>query len=114
VRPADVEQEDIVLTAELAQAGAPLDRSLVIPHPIARGDQEATGPRDAVQEPRLTSERYRRPLVEAAHAFIQLAFAHESPPLEREPEHLEFRDSVHPAQLDCARCQPAHLDRVLV
>jgi hypothetical protein len=114
VRPAGVEQEDVVLTAELAHAGAPLSRSLVIPHPLARGDQEATGPRDAVQEPRLAIERHRRRLVEAAHSFIQLAFAHESPPLEPEPEHLELRDPEHAAQLDCARCEPPRLDRVLV
>jgi hypothetical protein len=86
-----------VLTAELAHAGAPLGRSLVVSYPFARGDQVATGPRDAVQEPRLTLERHCRRLVEAAHPFLQLAFAHESSPLEPEPEHLELRRSERPA-----------------
>ena len=103
-----------MLTAELAHAGAPLGRSLVVPHPLARGDQVATGPSDAVQEPRLTIERHCRRLVKAAHAFLQLAFAHESPPLEPEPEHLELRSPERPAQLDGARRQPPRLDRVLV
>ena len=103
-----------MLTAELAHAGAPLGRSLVVPHPLARGDQVATGPSDAEQEPRLTIERHCRRLVKAAHAFLQLALAHESPPLKPEPEHLELRSPEHPAQLDGARRQPPRLDRVLV
>src|SRR4029450_4952435 len=62
VRPAGVEQEDVVLTAELAHTGAPLGRSLEVAHSLARGDEKATGPRDAVQKPRLTTERHRRRL----------------------------------------------------
>ena len=63
VRSAGVEQEDVVLAAELAHAGAPLGRSLVVPHPLARRDQVATGPSYAVQERRLTLERDCRRLV---------------------------------------------------
>jgi hypothetical protein len=74
----------------------------------------ATGPGDAVQEPCLTIERDRCRLVEATHAFLQLAFAHESPPLEPESEHLELRGPKRPAQLDGARRQSPRLDRVLV
>ena len=116
VRPAGVEQEDVVLTAELAHAGAPLGRPLVVAHPLARRDQVAAGPRDAVQEPRLPAERHRRRLVEATHAFLELPVAHERPPLEaparasraREPRTSgRARRRAPPAAAPCPCPRPA-------
>src|SRR4029453_2398259 len=114
VRSAGVEQKDVVLTTELAHARTPLRCSFVIAHPLARGDEVATGPRDAVEEACLTGECDRCRLVEATHAVLQLAFAHERPPLEPEPQHFELRSAEPPAQLDRALRQPPRFGRVLI
>src|SRR5439155_26672656 len=114
VRSAGVEEKDVVLTTELAHASTPLGCPVVIPYPLAGGDEIAAGPSDAVEEARLTGERHRRRLVKATHAFLQLALAHERSPLEAEPQHLELGSIERPPQLDRARRQPPRLGRVLV
>jgi hypothetical protein len=74
----------------------------------------ATGPGHAVEEGCLAGERHRRRLVEATHAFLELALSDESPPLEPKPQHLELRRTELPAELDRARRQPPGFGRVLV
>ena len=103
-----------MLTTELAHARTPLGRPVVIPYPLAGGDEIATGPSDAVEEARFTGERHRRCLVKATHTFLQLALAHERSPLEAEPQHLELGSIERPPQLDRARRQPPRFGRVLV
>ena len=87
---ADVQQEDVVAAAIVANATTPLGRPLVVPHTLARGDQVAAGPGDAVQQPRLAVERDRGRLVEPAHTLVQLAIADERAPLKAQPEHLQL------------------------
>src|SRR6185437_6688293 len=90
VGAADVEQEDVVAAAEVADTATPLGRSFVIPHALTGGDQIAAGPGNAVQQPRLAVECHRGGLVEPAHTLVQLAVAHQRSAFESEPEHLQL------------------------
>src|SRR5439155_18912176 len=114
VRSAGVEEKDLVLTTELAHARTPLGCPVVIPYPLAGGDEITNGPSDAVEEARFTGKRHRRCLVKATHAFLQLALAHERSPLEAEPQHLELGSTERASQLDRARRQPSRFGGVLV
>src|SRR5262249_42614743 len=114
VRPADVEQEDVVLIAEVANAAAPLGRSLVVPHPLTCGNHVATGPGHAVEKPGLALECDGRRLIKAAHPLLQVAFADQSTSLEPEAEHLDLRRAEHATKLDCEGREPSRLGRVLV
>ncbi len=91
-----------VAIGELRDAVAPGDGALEVLHCHARADEEAAGPRARNRNRRITSERDRGRLVEAAHALLDLGARDERCALEREAEHLEVRHREPATEL----CRP--------
>jgi hypothetical protein len=87
-----------VALRELRDPVAPRKGALVVEHGDAGRDEEAAGPGARDRDRRLSLERRRRGLVEAAHPILHLHPRHQARPLEGEPEHLQVRHSEPLAQ----------------
>ena len=97
VRPAGAGDEvDPHPAAELLDLAAPLPGALVVAHPLARVEQQATGPPRGHDLLVLARQRRGGGLVEAAHAVRGLTFVHQRHALDGEREHLQ-RDHAEPA-----------------
>src|SRR5262249_20098450 len=82
VSSAGVQKKDVVLSAKVADPRAPLRGPLVVANTLTGRDHVTTGPGDAIEETGFALKRDGCRFVESAHALLELAVAHQGPPLE--------------------------------